>query len=201
VRVLVNGVSLACAAGYIALVIQCPVAVGASTRFGTRSIAPARAADPTAWFALVIVGTAVALAALGRISSNTPIVGIAVALCESRAHIDGAKRRDESEDYQASDCHAHGLLPPISICVPDLWPDPGRQTPFERHRSNVLPRYAIYYVWNLPSEVKMCKQSGELVGQQLSPVYYSARYSGQVYRRALSGRRLNGWSRSILHMA
>jgi len=104
-RILVDGIPLARAAWHIALIVQCPVAIGAPTRLGALPIAPARAADPTTRFALIIVGTAVTLAALGWISCDAAVVAIAIAvtLRQSRVRSKDAKRRDKSDNDNASD--------------------------------------------------------------------------------------------------
>jgi hypothetical protein len=83
VGILVDGITLAGAAWHIALIVQRPVTVCTSTRLGTVPIATASATDPTTRFSLVIVGTTMTLATLGRISRDTSMVGIsvAVALC------------------------------------------------------------------------------------------------------------------------
>ena len=105
--ILIDGISLAGAAWHIASIVQGPVAVFAPTRLGTWRIAPAGTADPTARFALIVVGTAVTLAALGRISGDTPVVGVAIAVAvtlrESRGYCKGTQRRKEGDNDQASD--------------------------------------------------------------------------------------------------
>jgi hypothetical protein len=82
-RILVDGITLACAAWHIALIVQRPVAIFAPTRLGTFPIATTRTANPTTRFSLVVVGAAIALAALGWISRDTSMIGIAIAVAVS----------------------------------------------------------------------------------------------------------------------
>jgi hypothetical protein len=78
--ILIHSIALACAAWDVAVIVQRPVAVFASTRFGPLPVAPTRTANPTTRFSLVIIWAAIALAARGWIARNASMVGIAVAI-------------------------------------------------------------------------------------------------------------------------